>query len=117
MPEAVANYLCLLGWSPKDNREKLSLDEVASLFELDKVNRRNAAFDPDKCFWLNGQYVAADEPGTVPRTLPARPDATAGLPVGQSFPTPTWIGVLASIKEKIKLLKDVPAWSAYFFTG
>ena len=60
VPEAVANYLCLLGWSPKDNREKLSLDEVASLFELDKVNRRNAAFDPDKCFWLNGQYIAAD---------------------------------------------------------
>ena len=57
VPEAVANYLCLLGWSPKDNREKLTLDEVASLFELEKVNRRNAAFDPDKCFWLNGQYI------------------------------------------------------------
>ena len=60
VPEAVANYLCLLGWSPKDNREKLPMEEVVSLFELDKINRRNAAFDADKCFWLNGQYVARD---------------------------------------------------------
>src|SRR3984885_13909417 len=57
-PEAVRNYLCLLGWSPKDNREKLDIEEVVKLFELEKINRRNAAFDLDKCFWLNGQYIA-----------------------------------------------------------
>src|SRR6266403_619300 len=57
-PEAVRNYLCLLGWSPKDNREKIDIDEVVKLFELEKINRRNAAFDLDKCFWLNGQYIA-----------------------------------------------------------
>ncbi len=114
VPEAVANYLCLLGWSPKDNREKLSLDEVASLFELDKVNRRNAAFDPDKCFWLNGQYVAQMSLERF-RELCLPVLEAAGLPVGQ-FSNPYVDGVLASIKEKIKLLKDVPAWSAYFFT-
>jgi glutamyl/glutaminyl-tRNA synthetase len=58
VPEAVRNYLCLLGWSPKDNREKIDIAEVVKLFELEKVNRRNAAFDLDKCFWLNGQYIA-----------------------------------------------------------
>ena len=58
VPEAVRNYLCLLGWSPKDNREILETSEVIELFELEKVNRRNAAFDLDKCYWLNGQYVA-----------------------------------------------------------
>src|SRR6202045_726057 len=57
-PEAVRNYLCLLGWSPKDNREKIEIEEVVKLFELEKINRRNAAFDLDKCFWLNGQYIA-----------------------------------------------------------
>src|SRR5437764_11561420 len=57
-PEAVRNYLCLLGWSPKDNREKIDIEEVVKLFELEKINRRNAAFDLDKCFWLNGQYIA-----------------------------------------------------------
>src|SRR5687768_16161863 len=57
VPEAVRNYLCLLGWSPKDNREKLDLAEVVRLFELEKVHRKNAAFDLDKCIWLNGEYV------------------------------------------------------------
>ena len=56
-PEAVRNYLCLLGWSPKENREKIEIEEVVQLFDLTKVNRRNAAFDLDKCYWLNGQYV------------------------------------------------------------
>ena len=56
-PEAVLNYLCLLGWSPKDNREMLSLEEIRGLFELQSINRRNAIFDLDKCFWLNGQYI------------------------------------------------------------
>src|SRR6476620_3926097 len=56
-PEALRNYLCLLGWSPKDNREMLATEEVLELFELESVNRRNAIFDLDKCFWLNGQHV------------------------------------------------------------
>src|SRR6476620_11676048 len=56
-PEAVRNYLCLLGWSPNDNREKIEIGEVIHLFDLANINRRNAAFDLDKCFWLNGQYV------------------------------------------------------------
>src|SRR5436305_5327535 len=57
LPEAVCNYLCLLSWSPKDNREKIEIEEVVRLFELDKIHRKNAAFDLDKCTWLNGEYV------------------------------------------------------------
>ncbi len=114
VPEAVANYLCLLGWSPKDNREKMTIEEVAEIFELDKVNRRNAAFDPDKCFWLNGQYVAGMSLERF-RELCLPVMRAAGLPVGE-FSNEYVDHVLASIKEKIKLLKDVPGWTAYFFT-
>jgi glutamyl-tRNA synthetase len=114
VPEAVANYLCLLGWSPKDNREKLTLDEVAALFELEKINRRNAAFDPDKCFWLNGQYIAS-MPLERFRELSLPFMRAAGLPVDGA--TNDYLDhVLASVKEKVKLLKDVPPWTAYFFT-
>ena len=49
VPEAVRNYLCLLGWSPKDDREKMAIEEVIERFELRHVNRKNAAFDLDKC--------------------------------------------------------------------
>ena len=114
VPEAVANYLCLLGWSPKDNREKITLEEVASMFELDKINRRNAAFDPDKCFWLNGQYIQ-QMPLERFRALCQPVLEAAGLPIG-GFPNEYLDGVLASVKEKIKLFKDLPAWTSYFFT-
>src|SRR5713226_5901341 len=93
MPEAVRNYLCLLGWSPKDNREKIDIEEVVKLFELEKINRRNAAFDRDKCFWLNGQYIAQMSLDRF--TELARPFLD---------------------KEKIKLLSELPEWTSYFFT-
>ena len=115
VPEAVANYLCLLGWSPKDNREKLPMDEIVSLFELDKINRRNAAFDPDKCFWLNGQYIHEMSPERF-RALCMPVMEHAGLPIG-GFNNDYLDHVLASVKEKVKLLKDLPAWTAYFFTN
>src|SRR6476660_4133523 len=57
LPEAVRNYLCLLGWSPKDNREKIEIDEVVRLFDLKKIHRKNASFDLDNCTWLNGEYL------------------------------------------------------------
>ncbi len=49
-PRRWPNYLCLLGWSPKDNREVLALGEVRAIFTLDTVNRRSAIFDLDKVF-------------------------------------------------------------------
>src|SRR5438874_4713689 len=56
-PEAVVNYLCLLGWSPKHNREKLPLSEVIEMFDLPHILRHNARFDRDKLDWLNGEYI------------------------------------------------------------
>ena len=111
-PEAVRNYLCLLGWSPKDNREKIDIDEIVRLFELEKINRRNAAFDLDKCFWLNGQYIAQM---SLERFMElARPFLEKdGIEVSdQDYLR----AVLAIVKEKIKLLSDVPEWTRYFFT-
>ena len=135
-PEAVRNYLCLLGWSPKDNREKIDIEEVVKLFELEKINRRNAAFDRDKCFWLNGQYIAQMSLDRfVELAKPFLQRAGIIAPVGRDSvePTksidgsaerrPTEIGetylrnVLAIVKEKIKLLSELPEWTSYFFTG
>jgi glutamyl/glutaminyl-tRNA synthetase len=111
-PEAVRNYLCLLGWSPKDNREKLDIDEVIRLFDLEKVNRRNASFDPDKCYWLNGQYVA-HMPVSRFRELSRPFIEKAGIQVTDEE---YLLAVLRIVQEKIKLFKDVPDWIGYFFT-
>jgi glutamyl-tRNA synthetase len=111
-PEAVRNYLCLLGWSPKDNREKIDIEEVVRLFELEKINRRNAAFDLNKCFWLNGQYITQ---------MPLDRFVELASPFMEKAKIDTsdqeyLRKVLAIVKEKIKLLKDVPEWTSYFFT-
>jgi len=111
-PEAVRNYLCLLGWSPKDNREKIDIEEVIQLFDLAKVNRRNAAFDLDKCYWLNGQYIQ-QMPLARFRELSEPFIRKAGLVITDEA---YLLKVLEIVKEKIKLFKDVPDWIGYFFT-
>jgi glutamyl-tRNA synthetase len=58
LPAAVINYLCLLGWSSKDDREKLPIEEVIRLFDWEHINRSPSKFDYAKCLWLNSQYLA-----------------------------------------------------------
>jgi glutamyl-tRNA synthetase len=112
VPEAVRNYLCMLGWSPKDNREKIDIEETIRIFELEKVNRRNAHFDLDKCFWINGQYLAQMSIERF-RELSIPFLQKAGVVFGSNEAlTP----VLTIVKEKIKHLTEVPAWVSYFFT-
>lgn len=57
LPEALLNYLALLGWSPKNNREILSKEELIKTFELKEVNKRNPIFDINKLKWINSQYL------------------------------------------------------------
>ena len=57
LPEALFNYLLLLGWNPGDDREVLPRDEMVKLFELEKVHVTAAMFDPKKLAWMNGEYV------------------------------------------------------------
>ncbi len=111
-PEAVANYLCLLGWSPKDNRELLAISEVQELFDLDNINRRNAIFDLDKCFWLNGQHLA---------TMPLERFVELALPfvdkAGVAYGSQDALArALTIVKPKVKHLNDVPSWISFLFT-
>ena len=57
LPEALFNYLLLLGWNPGDDREVLTREEMIRLFELEKVHVTAAMFDPKKLAWMNGEYV------------------------------------------------------------
>lgn len=57
LPEALVNYLALLGWSPEDNRELYTLDELTAAFSLDRVAKSPAVFDRKKLDWMNNQYI------------------------------------------------------------
>ena len=59
MPEAVLNYVALLGWSPVDNREMFTLEELVEAFDYRHINKSPAVFDIEKLKWLNGEYFKA----------------------------------------------------------
>lgn len=58
LPEALFNYLCLLGWSPGDDTEFLERDEIIERFDRGRINSSPAVFDEKKLYWLNGKYIA-----------------------------------------------------------
>ena len=69
LPEALVNFLALMGWSPGDNREILSREELVKEFTLDKVNKTSAIFGIDKLNWLNGQYIKEKDSKELLRAL------------------------------------------------
>ena len=75
LPVAVRNYLALLGWAPKDDRELLDTDELIGAFDLDDVTHAAAAFDHEKFDWLNGEWI---------RRLPLRELEAAVLPLARA---------------------------------
>jgi glutamyl-tRNA synthetase len=111
VPEAVRNYLCLLGWSPKDNREILPIDDVVKLFDLPQILRNNARFDSSKLTWMNGEYIRAMSSDRFIEL--ARPFLKLA---GEKPAEPYVRAVLGLVKEKVKLLRELPDWTNYFFT-
>jgi glutamyl-tRNA synthetase len=112
VPEAVRNFLCLLGWSPKDGSEIMTIEEVISRFDLPAVNRKAAVFDLAKCDWLNAQYIQA-MPMDRYRQL-ARPYLDkAGVVCADDAALDA---VLALEKMKVTRLTEVPARVSFFFT-
>ena len=103
VPEAVRNYLCLLGWSPKDNREVMPIDDVIKLFDLPQILRTNARFDVAKLTWMNGEYI---------RAMPLDRFIKLARPFTGGHDDPNVLGL---VKEKLKLLKELPDWTNYFF--
>lgn len=114
LAEAVRNYLCLLGWSPKDNRELIAIDEVVTKFELQQVNRSNARFDLDKIYWLNGEYwrgLTEQQRFDFSKNYLAHKGA---LPAGTD--EKYLAAVLQIVHEKIKLGRDLISWTKPFLT-
>ena len=113
LPEAVRNYLCLLGWSPKDDREKLDLSEVVQLFDLAKVHRKNAAFDLEKCTWLNGEYLRqlSDERFQELGRLALE---KTGIDLSK-FPPEYVRAALETCKGKFRIFNELPAYGGFYF--
>ena len=119
LPEALFNYLLLLGWNPGDDREILTREEMVKLFELEKVHVTAAMFDPKKLAWMNGEYIkkipAADFKAqvkdAVKNGLASSADATA-----VSHPEEWWDYLCAQIQIRTKFLNEIWKSVECFFT-
>lgn len=122
LPEAFINFLCLLGWSPKDDRTRMSRQELIEAFSLEGINRANAVvnfkepaetpeetFDP-KAVWLNAEHI---------RALPVDDLSARLLPIVQSSGfsvTPERMKTITPlIRERVKFLRDVLTAADFFF--
>lgn len=115
LPAAVVNYLCLLGWSPKDDREILTIDEILPLFRWENMGHSNAKFDMEKCRWFNAQYLAQlDAPSFDHLAISwlLRQDPT--LP---GTDDPRLVGALPLIQPKIKAIPELAEHLPMLFDG
>ena len=117
LPEAYINFLCLLGWNPKDDREKMSLQDLIDAFTLEGVNRSNAVVnfteaDPidSKALWLNSQHIyALSVEELTDRLLPVVQGA------GIEITREKMLRITPLIQERIKTLRDVLQVADFFF--
>jgi glutamyl-tRNA synthetase len=114
LPAAVRNYLCLLGWSPKDNREKINIKEITRVFDLSNIGRSSATFDPAKLHWLNGEY-ARELSDTEFYDLAVSKLKSSGVKV-DDFPENYVRGALQTCKGKINTFDELPAYCGFYFT-
>jgi len=116
LPEAIFNYLALLGWSPGDDREIMSMREIIESFDIEHINPSNAVFDEQKLEWMNGQYIYAMSSENLLGAL--RPFLLQfGLTKEQDITEKkTWfVKVCELVKLRLKKLADINEVGRYFF--
>ncbi len=112
LPDAVFNFLTLLGWSPGDDREIFSRAELIEAFDLSGISKKSAVFDERKLEWMNGQYLNAMSVEEF-AVLMIKRLQEAGLPdVGKSE---VCSKVAALIKPRVRRLTEIPGMTSYFF--
>ncbi|HTJ78869.1 MAG TPA: glutamate--tRNA ligase family protein [Rariglobus sp.] len=115
LPEALVNFLALLGWSPKDDREKMPLADIIALFDFPGINQSNARFDDKKLAHMNMVYLLelpADLFVVKARVQLERQQATPALEADLGY----FREVMLLSQPKIKGLEELAAYTVYFFT-
>jgi glutamyl-tRNA synthetase len=113
LPEALVNFIALLGWSPGDDREVMSLEEMISSFSLERIRKTSAIFNREKLDWMNGEYVKSRPVGEVVDdlldTLREGGYDTDGL-------DRAWVERLIELyRDRAKRLAEIPELAYYLF--
>ncbi len=117
LPEAMRNFLALIGWSPGTDEEILSLDELIEKFTLEGVSRSPGVFDLEKATWLNGEYLKRADAEYIADLIEPELRAEGLIEEDLGPERRAWlVAVVELMKERTRLLTDFVVWGRYFFT-
>lgn len=113
LPEAVVNFLSLLGWNPKNGREIMSVNEIVEHFDFDGIVKSNARFDERKMAYFNQEHIRALDIDTFEKLAKKSLAEKGAVPEGDE----SYIkGVLKLVQPKLANLEDISSIISYFFT-
>ena len=119
LPQAIVNYVTLLGWNPGDEREFFLMDDLIDAFDMDRINKANAAFSLEKLRWLNGEHIRSLSPEAFHKiALPYYPRELAELDlekISQLIQVRT--ETLTDIPGLVGFLANLPEYSAELFAN
>ncbi len=110
LPEALINFLALLGWNPGDDREIFSIEDLIKEFSLERVSKSGAIFNIEKLTWMNSLYIRKLEPEQLLKA--ARPY----LPVTGNWSDAKILAALITVKDGLNTLAEVTPKTAFYFT-
>ncbi len=110
LAEAMVNFLALLGWHPKEDRELMTPEELISSFDLSRVQKGGAVFNADKLEWMNGTYLRALPIAVLTERL------VAFVPPAWTEPRDRFERVVATERERLKKLSEFSERAALYFT-
>jgi len=114
LPEALVNYLLLLGWSPGENREVIEINEAVKLFDIKHVNKTAAILDMDKLNWMNNQYLKTKNPEELAeQVIPELINKKYIDP--ENFDRQYIISLLKLFQARLTTINDFTLWADFFF--
>ena len=119
LPEAMVNFLALLGWSPGGDRELMSREDLVAAFGIKGISGSSAVFNTEKLDWMNGQYIAALSPDAlVTRVSPLLSDAGLLAVAPARSRDPEWLArLLTLLQPRAKRLTDFPEQARPFLVN
>lgn len=116
LPEALFNFITLLGWSPEGEEELFTREELIAQFDVDRLTKSPAVFDTNKLRWMNHEYVKKADPARIVQLALPYLQRAELIPAQLDEAREQWVSTLVGLlQEKLTHVSDIVALSALFF--
>ena len=115
LPETLVNFLALLGWSPGDDREKMTQAEMVKAFSLEKISPKSSVFDEQKLDWMNGLYLQERSVESIRKRIIRLWEENGFISQENVFNDTYFDSVITLLKDRSKKINDIVMNSRYFF--